>query len=72
MSSSGVYLVICNLITDSVASNASTDFKITVNGAAYFTDKHWKDASMDPQSHAVCLIMNLDGGDYLNFIVNNF
>ena len=72
VSSSGVYLVICNLITDSVTSNASTDFKITVNGAAYFTDKHWKDASMDPQSHAVCLIMKLDGGDYLNFIVNNF
>jgi hypothetical protein len=68
----GDYLVICNMVSDSVAAGASTAFKINKNGTTYFTDNVFKHASIDPQSHVVCLIMRLNAGDYLNFLVNNF
>mgnify|MGYP003113198053 FL=1 len=68
----GKYLVICNLVADSVSTNASTDFKITINGSAYFTDKFRKQGTDDPRTHVVCLVISLAKDDYLNFIVNNF
>ena len=68
----GDYLVICNLVADTVATNASTNFLIMVNGSAYFTDKFRKQSTDDPRTHVVCLVMRLKAGDYLNFIVEDF
>ena len=68
----GVYLVILNLISDTVTGgNTPTDVKIVKNGSAYFTNPHHTNSTFDPVSHVICLVMKLDPGDYLNFVVNN-
>ena len=68
---SGDYLVILTVGFD-VASNGNTlTLKVNVDGSTYYSAAYEPAAVSDPSTYPICLVMSLEAGAVLNFLVNN-
>jgi hypothetical protein len=68
---SGDYLVILTVGFD-VASNGNTlTLKVNVDGSTYYSAGYEPVSVSDPSTYPICLVMSLEAGAVLNFLVNN-
>ena len=66
----GYYLVTNTTGFDST-SDGTPVFKLNKNGTTYYDANFDLRDDADPRTFALCLVVHLNQGDYLNFVVNN-
>jgi hypothetical protein len=68
---SGDYLVILTVALDDTTSANTLTLKVNVDSATYYSVGYETLSTCDPVSYPISLVMSLEAGAVLNFLVNN-